>query len=333
MKTKGNFVQSTLIAIAAILLVTSCDSQDVFETISPTETVTNPTSVGDCVDVTTVASLEDRGACNQTLSYTPDVSITETGNQRIITSNSIPDHKVGLFGGGNGSLNPNAITPVYGTYSIPLNPSTATRSTVLLSTETGPQYQFGVLLNGVVIDPEAAEPWPHDGIFSASEKNWEWNLDAMSINLGLDCNNAHVQPTGKYHHHGAPTLYLESLNVSSNEMTLIGYAGDGFPIYYNYGYQDSDNANSAVKTLQSSYQLRAGERPGDGDSAPCGPFTGIYTNDYEYVEGLGDLDECNGRVGVTPEYPEGTYYYVITATYPFVPRCFTGTPSTDFRLR
>jgi hypothetical protein len=52
--------------------------------------------------------------------------------------------------------------------------------------------------------------------------------------------------------------------------------------------------------------------------------------DYEYVAGLGELDACNGRDGVTPEYPRGTYYYVVTAAYPFIPRCWVGTPDQSF---
>ena len=56
------------------------------------------------------------------------------------------------------------------------------------------------------------------------------------------------------------------------------------------------------------------------------------TADYEYNEGLGDLDECYGREGITPEYPSGTYYYVITDSYPGIPRCFVGTPSSDFSI-
>jgi len=286
----------------------------------------------DCTDVNTVKDLSQRGACNETLSFTNEVSMTESGGNRIITSNSIPDHKVGLFGRVSGSLNPNAIAPVTDTYSIPMSPTFTGTPTALLNTSNGPQYELGILLNGVLLDPEAAEPWPHDGIFSASTKNWEWNLDAMSINLGLDCNNAHVQPTGKYHHHGSPNLYIESINVSANTMTLFGYAADGFPIYHNYGYQDVNDANSGVKKLASSYRLKSGERPGDGSSAPCGNYSGIYTNDYEYVPGLGDLDECNGRTGITPEYPSGTYYYVITESYPFLPRCLMGVPSNDFKL-
>lgn len=53
--------------------------------------------------------------------------------------------------------------------------------------------------------------------------------------------------------------------------------------------------------------------------------------DWTYVAGAGDLDECNGRFGVTPEHPEGTYYYVVTDTFPFVPRLFRGTPDPSFR--
>jgi hypothetical protein len=45
----------------------------------------------------------------------------------------------------------------------------------------------------------------------------------------------------------------------------------------------------------------------------------------EYVSGSGDLDECNGRIGVTPEFPEGVYHYYLTDTLPFGQRCVKGT--------
>ena len=194
-----------------------------------------------------------------------------------------------------------------------------------------PTYSFGILLNGVEVDPVAAEPWPHTKPVSNSH-NWDWNLEATMVDIGLDCNTAHVQPTGKYHYHGVPKLYLESITSNSNEMLHVGWAADGYPIYYANGYSNANDNSSSVKTLISSYQLKSGDRPGDGDSAPCGPHTGVYSADYEYVEGLGDLDECNGREGVTPEFPEGTYYYVITNQFPGVPRCFVGTPSSDFKI-
>lgn len=39
---------------------------------------------------------------------------------------------------------------------------------------------------------------------------------------------------------------------------------------------------------------------------------GRYLEDYDYIEGLGDLDQYNGRTTVTPEFPNGTYAYFIT---------------------
>jgi len=279
---------------------------------------------------------QSRGACNETLTFTSEANETLTNDQRIVTANSIPEHKVGLFGMGPGSLNPNAISAQSESYTLNRNPEKASVFTPLLSTSgsgpnAGPQYSFGVLFNGVELDPVAAEPFPHEGVMSPNV-NWEWNLEALNVNLGLDCNNAHVQPSGKYHYHGKPTLFLEELAISPNTMTLIGYAADGFPIYYKYAYSEPLNDQSNVISMTSSYRLKEGDRQGDGVSAPCGTYDGVYSNDYEYVEGLGTLDEANGREGVTPEFPDGTYYYVITDEFPSVPRYFRGTPSNSFKI-
>ena len=275
-----------------------------------------------------------RGECDQTLNFNSLYNETIQGNNRIITANSIPNHEVGLFGPVMGSLNPNSISPQNESYTIPLNPIEANEFTSLLGTsgtDLGPKYSFGILFNGVELDPVAAEPFPHEGM-NNSNANWVWNLEALNVNLGVDCNNAHVQPNGKYHYHGTPTSYLNSLNTSSTTMTLIGYAADGFPIYYKYAYSLANNSSSDVSIMTSSYQLKSGNRPGDGITSPCDTFNGIYSNDYEYVYGLGTLDEANGRNGVTPEYPNGTYYYVITDEFPSIPRYLRGIPSEDFKI-
>ncbi len=284
-------------------------------------------STSDCNELITVDS--SRGDCSEALNIANEFSITTSGDLRKITANNIPQHDVGLFGNSPGALNPNSITEQNSRYDIDLAPSMANSKTYLLN--NGPAYSFGILLNGVEVDPVAAEPWPHTKPVTNSH-NWDWNLEATMVDIGLDCNTAHVQPTGKYHYHGVPKLYLESITSNSNEMLHVGWAADGYPIYYAYGFSSADDNSSSMKMLSSSYQLKSGERPGDGDSAPCGSYTGVYSADYEYVEGLGDLDECNGREGVTPEFPDGTYYYVITNEFPGVPRCFVGTPSNDFKI-
>ncbi len=110
-------------------------------------------------------------------------------------------------------------------------------------------------------------------------------------------------------------------------MTLLGWAADGFPIYWQRAYQRANDPASPLFDLRSSYRLRAGQRPADG---PRGTHDGTFTLDYEYVAGLGDLDEANGRRGVTPEFPDGTYYYALTEAWPFIPRFFRGVPDRSF---
>lgn len=97
---------------------------------------------------------------------------------------------------------------------------------------------------------------------------------STNVRIGLDCDAAHVQPSGKYHYHGVPSLYLDNTKIPSNSMTLIGYAADGFPIYYKYAYENATDMGSDVIIMQSSYQLKSGERPGDGETAPCGSYDG-----------------------------------------------------------
>lgn len=316
-------IQKTLTLVLIGLLLFACSDDE------KTSTVTTNCTVSNTID-------KSRGDCGQTLTASNAYSAKVEGVNRVISSNSIPSHKVGLFGRIMGALNPNPITEQSESYTIPLNPVANASWTPLLSTtgvgpNAGPQYAFGILMNGVELDPVAAEPFPHTGIMAANV-NWEWNLEALNVNLGLDCNNAHVQPTGKYHYHGLPTLYLEGLNVNSNKMTLVGYAADGFPVYYKYAYTDATDGNSSVVEMTPSYELKSGARGGDGVTAPCGNYDGVYSNDYKYVEGKGTLDEANGRTGVTPEYPNGTYYYVLTEDFPSIPRYLRGTPSSDFKI-
>lgn len=45
---------------------------------------------------------------------------------------------------------------------------------------------------------------------------------------------------------------------------------------------------------------------------------GTFVQDWKYVEGSGDLDQCNGTM------VDGEYRYYATDTYPFFPRCFRG---------
>jgi hypothetical protein len=85
--------------------------------------------------------------------------------------------------------------------------------------------------------------------------------------------------------------------------------------------------------MTSSYRVRSiTERttlPDGSAASSAGPAIstqyplGYYIEDFEYVAGLGDLDQSNGRFCITPDYPQGTYAYFVTidsnrtAVYPY----------------
>lgn len=243
-------------------------------------------------------------------------SINET--TRTITINGIANHKVGVF---PNSGNPNTISQSMETYKVTTNPTLASSITY------GMGKVFGVLFSGVAMDPYTAEFFQT----STGAINGDWNITTLQStrSLGLDCNNAHVQPTGRYHYHGTPSKYIDDLGTANGtQMIKVGYAGDGFPIYYKYGYADD---GVTIVAHESGYQLKTTERGGDGKSAPDGCPDGYYFADYEYVDGISELDACNGRIGKTPE-SDSEYYYVITDNFPSFPICFSGTPDSSFSL-
>ena len=75
--------------------------------------------------------------------------------------------------------------------------------------------------------------------------------------------------------------------------------------------------------MRSSYRLLT--TPREGRTYSYAQYVaGSFVQDYEYVNGLGDLDQYNGRYCVTPEYPDGTFAYFLTLdeenepVYPYI---------------
>lgn len=243
------------------------------------------------------------------------VAIFIEGDFRIIHANGLPNHITGSFPNRG---NPNRIAPQNYSFRVPAKPKVSEKPTPI------GMNPFGVAVNGVVFDPGAAEWWNND-------RNSGWQYEPMSgaINLGVDQNNAHVQPNGTYHYHALPTGLLNQITRGQPKMTLLGWAADGFPIYGPWSFAEAKDSKSAIRRLRSSYLLIKGARA----NGPGGTHDGTFVADYEYVEGAGDLDECNGRTGVTPEFPSSTYYYVLTDAFPFIPRYFKGVPDASFIRR
>jgi hypothetical protein len=97
-----------------------------------------------------------------------------------------------------------------------------------------------------------------------------------------------------------PFIFPE--NSPENHSPIIGWAYDGCPIYGPDGFVNVDGTGG-LKRLRSSYALNKKT------------FTSLpLVEDYEYIEGLGDLDAHNGRFCVTPEFPNGTYAYFCTVS-------------------
>ena len=179
----------------------------------------------------------------------------------------------------------------------------------------------------------------------------DWNRDAIPAErVGFDCAKGHPA-MGNYHHHQNPSAFNLVLVVISNvcdlyladglytidstqHSPLLGFAYDGFPIYGAYGFANTDGTGGVVR-MRSGYQLRSiTERTthADGTVVSTGaPINttyplGYFREDYEFLTHAEAfyLDEHNGRVCVTPEYPEGTYAYFCTvdanwnSTYPYM---------------
>lgn len=234
---------------------------------------------------------------------------------RQITSNGIPSHDVGQFPNRHC---PNTISEQAYAFNVPAEPKVAAQPTPI------GMASFGVAVNGVPFDPNAAEWWQGD-----RASGWQYEPLGGGIDLGVDGSNAHVQPTGAYHYHGMPNELVNKLTGGKPAMALLGWAADGFPIYGPWAYADAKDAKSELRKVKSSYQPKGTPRNG----GPGGTADGTFVADYEYKAGLGDLDECNGRFGVTPEFPQGIYHYYITEQFPFIPRMWKGTGDESFQKR
>ena len=289
------------------------DDEDEYSLACPYPTATASASDTGSIDCECDSSYE-----NESLDIEGSISMScLIANQREIVSNSIPDHEPGEFPNDG---NPNTIAAVDFAMTMTLIPA-----------QTGSidrsQRVPAIARNGVKFEPETGETYTG---------NNEWRYEAIqdSYDLGLDDSFAHVQPSGMYHYHGMPEGHI-ALTDRGKAMTLVGWALDGFPVYARYGYTDANDASSAIKEMNGSYQLRdlddllAEGRPATTATDPHREQIeslplGVFVQDWQYQESISELDECNGRYGVTPEFPEGIYHYYITDDYPYVQRCLKG---------
>lgn len=123
--------------------------------------------------------------------------------------------------------------------------------------------------------------------------------DVNSLVGALSECGSHNGPTG-FHIHQILTAETTDCLFTPEEVAstpqLVGYAFDGFPIY------------TGIDQYTSSWELT--------DES-------LFASDtwaaHSYVEGLGDLDQCNGLTDA-----DGNYAYYTTETFPYVIGCYSG---------
>jgi hypothetical protein len=312
------FLSFSLVVAAAVFSLSACGGGGSSAGTSSTSTSTASTGSSTSTAGVLCSYSSSVPYSSATLSTNAAAAWSCSSTLRSITANGLPDHAIGTFPNAN---NPNTITAQAISASVTVAPT----KTSVITARTGPMAKPGMALNGIVFDPGTAGTCDNTGaVCDLGQGTGAWNIEALgqsAFRFGTDNNNAHVQPQGTYHYHGIPEGLVTKLN-KGNAMSLIGWAADGFPIYARYGYTVATDAGSALKVMTSSYRTKAS--PDVNRPATSLYAMGTFTQDYEYVAGLGDLDECNGRTGVTPEFPNGIYHYFATDTFPNLQRCVKG---------
>lgn len=237
-------------------------------------------------------------------------------NYVYVTCTCIPGYDIGPWQG-----NPN--TPVNENFCFKITRTPVQNTGTATATGLG---HTGVWTNGVsLFNAKDAMSYNNQNI---------WFRNALPFEgASFDACLGHPAPNGEYHHHVNPTCLYDDTD-SSQHSPLIGYGFDGFPIYGAWAFTNTDGTG-AIKRMRSSYRLRnITDRTTlpDGTVLSAGQYgptiataaLGSYLEDYEYVQGLGDLDEHNGRFCVTPDYPNGIYAYFVTIddqldpVYPYI---------------
>lgn len=140
---------------------------------------------------------------------------------------------------------------------------------------------------GVSIDGVPLTGNPPSAINGPAMFGGDGNAEQISF-PSLDPCGGHPDPAGYYHLHFIPEVMnqvLDAKGITEVSCTLIDQT--------------------------SSVQLSGFAK----DGFPV----------YAYAEMPTDLDECNGRTGVTDEYPDGVYHYVASTTdAPNMPPCLKG---------
>lgn len=229
-----------------------------------------------------------------------EVTVTVTNGQRTISANALPNHETGEFPNAG---NPNAISAQDAEWIFPTDQVLTETATSVLTP--------GVAVNGVKFEPGTAER-------TECSTGEVYRVEALQdlYDLGLDMNNAHVQPGGEYHYHGVSPLLVDAFDGDS-DLVHVGFAADGHLMVYSLSgaYPSGYSLSATARTGTDCQPSLRGSSVIDLDGTTP---DGTYTSDWVHTAGPGVLDECNG-IEI-----DGVYTYVITNEYPYISRCLMG---------
>ena len=197
-------LQSRSAAIVVALVAIACGSGS----SSPTQSITSTTGATSSTSTNSTTTLPPGYE-----KFTNGTSVRISGNNVIVSTADIPNHKSPYFGVGNANYiapqagmvpNPSNIGAQTYVLTIPIAPAIAANAS------DTPLDAIGVALNGVVFFNQYA---------------------AGRVALGpeivsFDQYNGHPAMRNNYHYHWEP-LFL----TQSSKSVLIGFMLDGFPIY------------------------------------------------------------------------------------------------------
>jgi hypothetical protein len=200
-----------------------------------------------------------------------------------------------------------------------------------------PVGSIGVALNGVVLySPRHPGSLPGVAAALLPGSGFEWNAVFNAEAFGADACGGFPESDGSYHYqsglflnngwmgnalvYGSNAYFSDTafngdnFRHSDGHSKILGFMFDGYPIYGPYAYTTplaTPSDPGPVRQMLSSYIKKS-------TAAPGRPYTyttyaaGTFIQDFEYVPGLGTLDQYNGRFCNTPDFPTGTYAYFLT---------------------
>lgn len=188
------------------------------------------------LSATPVAAHDDKAHCTAVTASVNDagfsdkVTVTCSGNQALIISDTYPDHELMT-----GIVGTNEQFPVPADYAapIPLKPS-------LGSSPLTRDAALGVAVNGVPI-------YDYTGSGEMTEKDLHHHQTKHDTLLTqqLDVCGGHAGRGDDYHYHVKPSCMIAQM-ANAGDDAIIGWAFDGFPIY---GDNNPDGTPVAVGAL------------------------------------------------------------------------------------